>query len=61
MMLWTSIGDWKMQWKERNVNKTKCMQLFFGKKGVSKVDPCGVCGERVGCNSIQCTIVCTPC
>ena len=22
--------------------------------GVSKVDPCGVCGERVGCNSIQC-------
>ena len=39
-----------------NVDKTKGMQLFYGKKGsVSKVDPCGVCGERVGCNSIQCT------
>ena len=22
--------------------------------GVLKVDPCGVCGEQVGCNSIQC-------
>ena len=32
------------------------MQLLFGKNGsVLKVDPCGVCGERVGCNSIQCT------
>ena len=38
-----------------NVDKTKGMQLSFGKKSsVSKVDPCGVCGERVGCNSIQC-------
>ena len=32
------------------------MQLLFGKKSsVSKVDPSGVCGEQVGCNSIQCT------
>ena len=39
-----------------NVNKTKGMQLLFGKKSsVSKVDLCGVCGEQVGCNSIQCT------
>ena len=39
-----------------NVDKTKGMLLSFGKKSsVSKVDPCGVCGERVGCNSIQCT------
>ena len=39
-----------------NVDKTKGMQLSFGKKSsVSEVDPCGVCGERVGCNSIQCT------
>ena len=31
------------------------MQLLFGKKSsVLKVDPCGVCGERVGCNSIEC-------
>ena len=37
-----------------NVDKTKYMQLLFGKKSsVLKVDPCGVCGERVGCNSFQ--------
>ena len=39
-----------------NVVKKKGMQSLFGKKSnVSKVDPWGVCGERVGCNSIQCT------
>ena len=39
-----------------NVDKTKGMQLLFGKKiSVSKQDPCGVCDERVGCNSFQCT------
>ena len=39
-----------------NADKTKGIQLSFGKKdNVSKVDPCGVCSERVGCNSIQCT------
>ena len=39
-----------------SVDKTKGIQLLFGKKScVSKVDPCGVCCERVGCNSIQCT------
>ena len=39
-----------------NVDKTKGMQLSFVKKSsVSKVDPCGVRGEWVGCNSIQCT------
>ena len=38
-----------------NVDKTKGMQLLLGKKSsVSKVDPCDVCGEWVGCNSIQC-------
>ena len=32
-----------------NIDKTKCVQLLFGKKrSVSKVDPRGVCGERVG-------------
>ena len=31
-----------------NVDKTKGMPLLFGKKSsVSKVDPCGVCGERL--------------
>ena len=39
-----------------NVSKTKGIQLLFGKKSsVSKMDPCGVCGEWVACNSIQCT------
>ena len=38
-----------------NVDKTKGMQLLFGQKSsFSKVDPCAVCGEWVGCNSIQC-------
>ena len=38
-----------------NVDKTKDMQLLFGKKkNVSKVDPCDVCGEWVDC--IQCTL-----
>ena len=32
------------------------MQLFGKKSSVSKVDPCGVHVERVGCNSIQYTI-----
>ena len=40
---------------EVNVDKTKGMQLLFGKKSsVSKVDPCGICSEWVGCNSIRC-------
>ena len=44
-----------------NVDKTKGMQLLFGtESSVSKVDPCGVCGERVGCKSIQC-IKCQNC
>ena len=39
----------------KNVNKAKGMQLSFEKKSsVSKVNPCGVCGKHVGCNSIQC-------
>ena len=38
-----------------NVDKTKGMQLLFGKKSHAlKVDPCGVCREQFGCNSIQC-------
>ena len=37
---------------EVEVDKTKDMQLLFGKKSsVSKVDPYSVCGEWVGCNS----------
>ena len=53
-------GRWKIAVERKglrvNVDKTKAMQLLFGKKGsVSKVGPCGVCGEQVDCNSIQCT------
>ena len=53
------MGDGEMQWKDLrvNVNKARGMQLLFGKKSsVSKMDPCGVCDERVGYNSIQCTV-----
>ena len=55
-----NYGRWKNSVEGKglrvNVDKTKGMQLSFRmKSSVSKVDPCGVCGERVGCNSIQCT------
>ena len=55
-----SYGKWENAAEEKGlrmtVDNTKGMQLLFGKKSiVLKVDPCGVCGERVGCNSIQCT------
>ena len=39
-----------------SIKQKVCMQLLFGKKSsVLKVDACGLCGERVGFNSIQCT------
>ena len=39
-----------------NVDKTKGMLLLCRNNSIIlKVDPCGVCSERVGCNSIQCT------
>ena len=52
MRLMTNMGDIKMQWKERVlrviVDKTKGMQLLFGKKSsVWKADPGVVCGELV--------------
>ena len=51
-------GRWKNAVKGKglrvSVNKTKGLQLLFGKKrGVSNVDLFGVCGEQVGCNSIH--------
>ena len=50
---WKNAVEGKGLWV--NVNKVKGMQLLFGKKSsVLKVDPCGVCGEWVSCNSIQC-------
>ena len=53
-------GRWKNAMEGKgmrvNVDKAKGMQVLVGKKSsVSKVDPCGFCGERIGCNSIQCT------
>ena len=54
-----SYVRWKNVVEEKglrvNVNKTKVMQLLFGKSSVSKVDSCRVCGERVGCNFTRCT------
>ena len=51
---------WKRVLEEKglrmNIDKTKGMQFLHGKKVyVSKVDPCGVSGERIGHNSIWCT------
>ena len=53
-------GGWKNAVEGKglrvNVDKTKGMKLLFEKKSsVSKVGPCGVYGEQVGCNSIYCT------
>ena len=53
-------GRWKNAVKVKglrvHVDKRKGMQLLFAKKIiVSKVDPCGVCDEQVGCNSIEFT------
>ena len=54
-----NYGRWKNAVEGKglrvNVDKTKSMKLFRKEISVLKVDPCGVCGERVGCNSIQCT------
>ena len=51
-------GRWKNAVEAKrqrvNVDKTKGMQLLFGKKSsVSKVDPCGACGEEVGCINVR--------
>ena len=32
--------------------KKRYAVIIWKKNSVSKVDPCGVCGEWVGCNSI---------
>ena len=37
-----------------NFDEKRYAVIIWEKSGVSKVDPCGACGERVGCNSIQC-------
>ena len=54
-----NYGRWKNAVEGKglrvNVDKTKSMKVFRKESSVLKVDPCGVCGERVGCNSIQCT------
>ena len=50
-------GRWKnaVEGKGLRMNVECHMQLLFGKKSsVSKVDPCGVYDEQVGCNSIHC-------
>ena len=38
-----------MQCKERYA------VIIWEKSSVLKVDPCGICGEWVACNSIKCT------
>ena len=50
-------GRWKNSVEEKglrgDVYKTKGTGLLFGtRSSVSKVNPCSVCGECVGCNSI---------
>ena len=35
--------------------KQKVCSYHLEKSSILKVNPCGVCDERIGCNSIQCT------
>ena len=42
------------RWK--NALEGKGLRMNVDKSIVSKVDPSGACGERVGCNSIHCKI-----
>ena len=54
---WTNAVKGKgLRVNVNKINKAKAMQLLVWKKSsVSKVDLCGVYGDRVSCNSIQCT------
>ena len=56
-LLYAGIIRWAMEkCSGRKRSEGKCSLLLFEKESsVLKVDPCGVCGEQVGCNSIQCT------
>ena len=39
-----------------NVGKTKMMVSGTeGEIALSKIDPCGICGKRVGSNAVYCT------
>ena len=39
-----------------NVGKTKVMvSVTEGESVLSKIDPCGICGKRVGSNAVCCT------
>ena len=39
-----------------NVGKTKMMvSVTEGESVLSKIDPCGICGKRVGSNAVYCT------
>ena len=56
--------DGEVHWKSKglkvNVEKTKMM--VSGTEGevvMSKIDPCGICGKRVGSNAACCTAQCT--
>ena len=50
---------WKESLKKKSVRitveETKDMQLLHGKRRVTaNIDPCGICEERIGCNSNKC-------
>ena len=51
-----------MHWKARDslkVNVGKTTIMVSGTEGEitsSKIDPCGVCGKRVGSNAVSCTM-----
>ena len=38
-----------------NVGKTKIVVSGTGEIVLNKIDPCGICGKRVGSNAVCCT------
>jgi len=58
-----NFDQWKRAFESKgmlvNLGKTKLMVSGIDEETPdSKVDPCGVCGERVMANSVLCTICC---
>ena len=58
--LWERFQKWRSALEGKglkvNVGKTKIMVSGTeGKIVLSKIDPCGICGKRVGSNAVCCT------
>ena len=58
--LWERFQRWRsaLEGKGLKVNVGKTKMMVSGTQGeivLSKIDPCGICGKRVGSNAVCCT------